>query len=123
MKQNELLQLLVFFGLLIGLTPVLGKYMAQVFEGRLKFLAPLETLIYRLGGVRADEEMSWKRYFLAVVIFNVIGLLSLMAIQMTQGWLPLNPQHFPNVPWALALNTAISFITNTNWQAYSAKTP
>ncbi len=121
MKQNELLQLLVFFGLLIGLTPVLGKYMARVFEGRLKFLAPLETLIYRLGGVRADEEMSWKRYFLAVVLFNGIGLLSLMAIQMTQGWLPLNPQHFPNVPWALALNTAISFITNTNWQAYSGE--
>ena len=121
MKQNELLQLLVFFGLLIGLTPILGKYMARVFEGRLKFLAPLETLIYRLGGVRAEEEMSWKRYFLAVVIFNVIGLLSLMAIQMTQGWLPLNPQHFPNVPWALALNTAISFITNTNWQAYSGE--
>jgi len=121
MKQNELLQLLVFFGLLIGLTPVLGKYMARVFEGRLKFLASLETLIYRLGGVRPDEEMSWKRYFLAVVLFNVVGLLSLMAIQMTQGWLPLNPQHFPNVPWALALNTAISFITNTNWQAYSGE--
>jgi len=121
MKQNELLQLLVFFGLLIGLTPVLGKYMARVFEGRLKFLASLETLIYRLGGVRSDEEMSWKRYFLAVVLFNGIGLLSLMAIQMTQGWLPLNPQHFPNVPWALALNTAISFITNTNWQAYSGE--
>jgi len=121
MKQNELLQLLVFFGLLIGLTPVLGKYMARVFEGRLKFLASLETLIYRLGGVRSDEEMSWKRYFLAVVLFNVVGLLSLLAIQMTQGWLPLNPQHFPNVSWALALNTAISFITNTNWQAYSGE--
>ena len=122
MKQNELLQLLVFFGLLIGLTPVLGKFMARAFEGRLKFLAPLENLIYRLGGVHANEEMSWKRYFAAVLLFNVAGLLSLMAIQMAQGWLPLNPQHFPNVPWALALNTAISFITNTNWQAYSGET-
>jgi K+-transporting ATPase ATPase A chain len=62
--------------------------------------------------------MPWKRYFLAVLIFNVVGLVTLMALEMTQGWLPLNPQHFPNVPWALALNTAISFITNTNWQAY-----
>jgi len=121
MKQNELLQLLVYFGLLIGLTPVLGKFMARVFEGRMKFLAPLEKLVYRLGGVRADEEMSWKRYFSAVLLFNVVGLLSLMAIQMLQGWLPLNPQHFPNVTWALALNTAISFITNTNWQAYSGE--
>ena len=121
MKQNELLQLLVFFGLLISLTPLLGKFMARVFEGRIKFLGPLENLVYRLGGVRADEEMSWKRYFAAVLLFNVAGLLSLMAIQMMQGWLPLNPQHFPNVPWVLALNTAISFITNTNWQAYSGE--
>ena len=121
MKQNEFLQLLMYFGLLISLTPMLGKFMARVFEGRMKFLAPLENLVYRLGGVRADEEMSWKRYFAAVLLFNVAGLLSLMAIQMTQGWLPLNPQNFPNVPWALALNTAISFITNTNWQAYSGE--
>ena len=121
MKQSELFQLLMYFGLLLGLTPVLGGFMARVFEGRIKFLAPLEKLIYRLGGVRADEEMSWKRYFVAVLLFNVVGLLSLMAIEMTQGWLPLNPQNFPNVPWALALNTAISFITNTNWQAYSGE--
>ena len=65
--------------------------------------------------------MSWKRYFFAVLIFNVIGIVSLMVLQMTQGSLPLNPQHFSNVPWALALNTAISFITNTNWQAYSGE--
>ena len=81
----------------------------------------MEKWIYRLGGVKADEEMSWKRYFFAVLIFNVIGIVSLMALQMTQASLPLNPQHFPNVPWALALNTAISFITNTNWQAYSGE--
>ena len=121
MKQNEFMQLLVYFGLLLGLTPVLGGFMARVFAGRMKFLAPLEKLIYRFGGIRADEEMSWKRYFGAVLLFNVAGLLSLLAIEMTQGWLPLNPQHFPNVPWALALNTAISFITNTNWQAYSGE--
>ena len=121
MKQSVFFQLLVFFGLLIGVTPVLGGFMARVFQGRIRFLAPMERWIYRLGGVRADEEMSWRRYFFAVLLFNVVGLLSLVVIQMTQNWLPLNPQHFPNVPWALALNTAISFITNTNWQAYSGE--
>jgi len=119
MKQSELFQLLVFFGLLLGLTPVLGRYLAHVFAtpatGR------LEKIVYQLGGVNPNEEMSWKRYFVAVLLFNVVGMLSLMAIEMTQAWLPFNPQHFPNVPWALALNTAISFITNTNWQAYSGE--
>ena len=119
MKQSELFQLLVFFGLLLGLTPVLGRYMARVFGA--PAAGRLEKIVYRLGGVNPNEEMSWKRYFGAVLLFNVVGILSLMAIQMTQGWLPLNPQHFPNVPWALALNTAISFITNTNWQAYSGE--
>lgn len=125
MKQNELLQVIVYFGLLIGLTPLLGWFMAQVFEGKRTFLSsvlgPVEKWIYRLGGVKTDQEMSWKRYFCAVLLFNVIGLVTLMALEMTQAWLPFNPQKFPNVPWALALNTAISFITNTNWQAYSGE--
>jgi K+-transporting ATPase ATPase A chain len=124
-KQNEFVQVIVYFGLLIGLTPVLGWFMAQVFEGKRTFLSgvlgPVEKWIYRLGGVKTDQEMSWKRYFCAVLLFNVIGLVTLMALEMTQAWLPLNPQKFPNVPWALALNTAISFITNTNWQAYSGE--
>ncbi|MGD0650633.1 MAG: potassium-transporting ATPase subunit KdpA [Verrucomicrobiia bacterium] len=125
MKPNELFQLVLYFGLLIGLTPLLGGFMARVFEGKRTFLSgilgPVEKWIYRLGGVKANEEMSWKRYFCAVLIFNVVGLLSLWALQMLQAWLPLNPQKFPNMPWALALNTAISFITNTNWQAYSGE--
>jgi len=124
-KPNELFQLVLYFGLLIGLTPLLGGFMARVFEGKRTFLSgilgPVEKWIYRLGGVKANEEMSWKRYFCAVLIFNVVGLLSLWALQMLQAWLPLNPQKFPNMPWALALNTAISFITNTNWQAYSGE--
>src|ERR1035437_3422229 len=122
MNAHEIIQLVLYFGLLIGLAPLLGGYMARVFEGKRTFLSgilgPVEKWIYRLSGVNANEEMPWKRYFLAVFIFNVVGLVTLMALEMTQGWLPLNPQHFPNVPWALALNTAISFITNTNWQAY-----
>jgi potassium-transporting ATPase potassium-binding subunit len=124
-KQNELLQVIVYFGLLIGLTPVLGWFMARVFEGERTFLSgvlgPVEKWIYRLGGVKTDQEMSWKRYFCAVLLFNVVGLVTLMALEMTQAWLPFNPQKFPNVPWALALNAAISFITNTNWQAYSGE--
>ena len=125
MNVNELIQAGLFFGLLIALTPLLGGYMARVFQGERTWLSPLlapvEKLVYRIGGTNPDEEMSWQRFFWAVLIFNVLGILSLMALQMTQAHLPLNPQSFPNVPWALALNTAISFITNTNWQAYSGE--
>src|SRR5437762_972503 len=121
----EIIQIVLFFGLLIGLAPVLGRFMARVFQGQHTFLhpvlQPIEKLIYRLGGVDEHEEMSWKRYFLGVLIFNVVGLLSLWGLQMTQAWLPLNPQKLPNVPWALALNTAVSFVTNTNWQAYAGE--
>ncbi|HTQ30366.1 MAG TPA: potassium-transporting ATPase subunit KdpA [Opitutaceae bacterium] len=125
MRLNELIQLAAFFGLLIGLAPLLGRFMARVFQGEKTFLhpvlRPVEELIYRLSGVDEREEMSWKRYFLGVLIFNIVGLLSLWVLQMTQAWLPLNPQKFDNVPWALALNTAISFTTNTNWQAYAGE--
>jgi potassium-transporting ATPase potassium-binding subunit len=118
-NKNQLLQLLLYFGLLIALAPVLGSWLALVFE-RTK-TGRLERFIYRLGGVNPSDEMSWKRYFLAVLVFNVVGIVALMTIEMTQAWLPLNPQKFPNVPWAVALNTAVSFITNTNWQAYSGE--
>ena len=127
MKMNEVMQVALFFGLLIGLTPLMGRFMARVFQGQRTFLHPLlrpvEKLVYWAGGVDENAEMSWMGYFLAVLVFNVVGILSLMALEMTQKWLSLtlNPQHFDNVPWALALNTAISFITNTNWQAYSGE--
>jgi K+-transporting ATPase ATPase A chain len=125
MNVNDLVQLGLYFGLLIAVTPLLGGYMARVFQGRRTWLSPvlmpLEKLVYRAGGTAPDEEMSWQRYFFTVLIFNVLGILSLIMLQMTQAHLPLNPQQFPNVPWALALNTAISFITNTNWQAYSGE--
>jgi K+-transporting ATPase ATPase A chain len=125
MKMNEVMQVALFFGLLIGLTPILGRFMARVFQGQKTFLHPLlrpvERLVYWAGGVNEQAEMTWKGYFLAVLVFNVVGILSLWGLLMSQKWLPLNPQHFDNVPWALALNTAISFITNTNWQAYSGE--
>jgi K+-transporting ATPase ATPase A chain len=124
-KSADLLQLLLYFGLLIGLTPVLGGFMARVFQGERtffsRFLGPVERAIYRLGGVEPGEEMSWKRYLGALLLFNLVGFLSLWALQMAQAWLPLNPQKFGNVSWALAFNTAVSFTTNTNWQAYSGE--
>ena len=126
MKINEVIQLAVFFGLLLALTPLLGRFMARVFQGQRTWLHPLlgpvEKLIYRLSGVDAAEEMTWKRYFCAVLIFNVAAIVLLAAQQMLQAVLPLNPQKFTGLPWALALNTAVSFITNTNWQAYSGET-
>ncbi|MGA3179978.1 MAG: potassium-transporting ATPase subunit KdpA [Verrucomicrobiota bacterium] len=125
MMANEFIQIVLFFGLLIGLTPCVGRFMARVFQGQKTFLHPLlqpvERLALRAGGVDEKAEMTWMGYFLAALIFNVVGIISLMGLEMTQKWLPLNPQHFDNVPWALALNTAISFITNTNWQAYAGE--
>ena len=122
MKANELIQLVLYFGLLIGLTPVLGGFMARVFEGKRTFLSgilgPVERGVYRLGRVDATEEMSWKRYLGALLIFNFVGFVTLWALQMVQAWLPLNPQKFANLSWHLAFNTAMSFTTNTNWQAY-----
>jgi len=106
MKANEVIQVLLYFGLLIGLTPPIGRFMARVFGGERTFLTPIlgqvERWVYRLGIVDPKEEMSWKRYFAAVLLFNVVGLLSLWVDANDPGVVPLNPQHFPNVPWALA---------------------
>ena len=125
MQPHHLIEVAVFFSLLVGLAPLLGQYLARVLAGESTFLSkllmPLEKMIYRLGGVHPDEDMSWKQYFRTVLVFNLIGLLSLLILMMTQAWLPLNPMKMGNVPWDLALNTAISFITNTNWQAYSGE--
>ena len=122
---KDIIQIVVFFGCLLALTPVLGSFMAGVFEGKRTFLHPIlggvERWIYKLTGVSKEEEMGWKRYFFAVLLFNVFGMLLLWVHQMVQEQLPLNPQKMTNVPWALALNTAVSFITNTNWQAYSGE--
>lgn len=125
MKVNDIIQLAVIFGGLIALSPLLGRYMARVFSGESTFpsklFAPLEKVVYRAGSIAPNEEMSWKQYFLAVLVFNVIGLVSLWVLMMTQAWLPWNPMKMVNVPWDLALNTAISYITNTNWQSYSGE--
>ena len=125
MKPGEIFQLVFFFVVLIGLTPVLGGWMAKVFRGERQFLTPLlgwlEQLCYRVARVDVAEEMTWKRYAAAVLAFNFLGLFTLLGLQTGQAWLPLNPAAQTNVDFGLALNTAISFVTNTNWQAYSGE--
>ena len=119
-------QLLVYVGLLTALTPVMGSFMANIFSGKRTFLSPLlgwfERLAYRIMGVDEKTEMSWKEYSIALLIFNLFGILVLFVVQMVQSNLPLNPQHLPNISWQSALNTAVSFVTNTNWQGYSGET-
>ena len=125
MKANEILQIILFFGLGIALTPIVGRYMAKVFKGERTWLhpllSPLERLIYRVTGVRPEAEMTWLTYLFAVVIFTSVGFLSLFTILMTQQWLPLNPQNLPNLSWHLAFNTAWSFTCNADWQSYSGE--
>ncbi len=103
----------------------LGLYMANVMEGRpiapLRVGAPLERLIYRLCGIDPAASMGWKQYAIALVLFNGLGALLVYALQRLQLWLPLNPQHFSNVSPDSSFNTAVSFITNTNWQGYSGE--
>jgi len=125
MNLTDFAALLIFFTALIAASVFLGKYMAKVYSGTGTFLTPVirpvERLIYRLCGVDEASEMSWKTYAWAFIFFNIAGILLLTAIQMLQWYLPLNPQKLTGVKWDSALNTAISFVTNTNWQGYSGE--
>jgi len=118
-------QLALFIGGLLAVTPPLGRFMVRVFAGERHFLSrlfgPVERSIYKLSDVDPTQEMSWKAYAVAMLIFNIAGGALLLVMELTQEWLPFNPQHLPNVPFALAFNTAVSFMTNTNWQAYSGE--
>jgi K+-transporting ATPase ATPase A chain len=120
------LQAIIFFLIILALTKPLGSYMARVFEGGRTWLSPvlvpLEKLIYRICGVREDEEMTWYAYALSMLAFSLIGLAYLYILLRTQKWLPFNPQHIDNMAPDLAWNTAVSFTTNTNWQFYSGET-
>ena len=126
MTLNGLLQIGVYLTVLILLVKPLGLYMAHVYEGEHtlldRILGPVERGIYRLMGVKAEEEMDWKIYTIAVLLFSLVGLLFLYTLQRLQGLLPLNPQQFGAVSPALAFNTAVSFTTNTNWQNYAGET-
>jgi len=123
---HDFLQIIIFLGLLIGLTPVLGNFMYKVFSGEKHLMsAPfgwLERLIYKLVGVDSTEETNWKSYAFGLLIFNLIGFLFVFILQLTQAYLPMNPANLPNVSWHSAFNTAVSFMTNTNWQGYAGET-
>lgn len=120
-----ILQYLIYLVILIVLAIPLGSYIGKVMNGEKIFLSkllyPCEKFIYKLMKVKSNEEMNWKKYIYSVLTFNVIGLIFLFLLQLLQGHLIGNPQKLPGVPWDLSLNTAISFITNTNWQAYSGE--
>lgn len=119
------LQLVIFILLLLASVPLLGHYMAKVFKDdgqkTIPILGVLERLTYRFCHIDSSQEMEWRDYLKAALYFNFIGFVFLFLLQLLQGWLPLNPQGFPGVSPALAFNTAISFVTNTNWQAYGGE--
>jgi potassium-transporting ATPase potassium-binding subunit len=126
MTTHEIIQLLLYIALLIGLTPLVGNYMYNVFTGNKHIMLPvlgkLERYTYKLSGVNSDEESNWKVYTFGLLIFNFTGFAIVFLIQLFQAHLPLNPQHLPDVSWHSAFNTAVSFMTNTNWQGYAGET-
>ncbi|MEQ1870510.1 MAG: potassium-transporting ATPase subunit KdpA [Vicinamibacterales bacterium] len=125
MTLNGWLQILFFLVALVLATPLIGGYMARVFSRQRTILdpimRPLERGIYRLTGVSEHHEMRWTEYAVALLLFSVVSMLVLYAMQRLQAFLPFNPQSFPGVPPDLAFNTAVSFMTNTNWQAYGGE--
>jgi K+-transporting ATPase ATPase A chain len=125
MTANDCLQIGLFLVVLLLLVKPVGGYMAKVFADEPNRVtragARVERILYRLCGVHAGEDMGWKRYALAVLAFNVLGLLAVYLLQRVQQWLPLNPQHFGAVSPDSAMDTAISFATNTNWQGYGGE--
>lgn len=125
MKAFDLIQIVLYIAVVLALVKPLGWYMARVYEGKscgLDYcLGPFERLIYRSCGVSLSDEMGWKKYLGAMLLCNLFGLMSVYFIQRFQFYFPLNPQSFSNVPPDLAFNTAVSFATNTNWQAYAGE--
>jgi len=117
--------ILTFLALVLIPAPFLGRFYYHVMEGQRTWLTPLlgpvERACYRVAGVDAQQEQSWQRYTLALLAFNLAGFVLLMAVLLFQQYLPANPQHLPGMEWTLAFNTAVSFVTNTNWQAYSGE--
>jgi len=126
MTVNQWFQVIAYFITLLVLAYPLGIYIARVFENKPFFLDRwfgwLERLVYRIIGVKQGEEMNWKSYALAMLLFNVVGGVILYAMQRLQAYFPLNPAGQAAVPPDLSFNTAISFITNTNWQFYGGET-
>ncbi|MEX3688300.1 potassium-transporting ATPase subunit KdpA [Paraburkholderia sp. BR14263] len=122
MNANNLLQAGIFLVILLALAVPVSRYMTRVLDGRsrvVRLFAPLENFLYRIAGVDPQAEMNWKRYALATISFNVLGVGFLYVLLRIQGWLPGNPQQFGAMTVDGAFNTAVSFVTNTNWQDYT----
>ncbi len=120
------LQMLFYLAVLLLLAKPLGSYMARIYQGEHTFLdrilGPVERFIYRLSGVKPDEDMNWKTYAIALIVFNVLGMIVVYGLQRLQSYLPLNPEGLAAVSPDSSWNTAVSFVTNTNWQGYSGET-
>lgn len=125
MKSNDLAQLVLYVIALISLAPPLGLWIAKVLSGEKNFMSPLfgwlERLTYKFSGLDSKEKMDWKQYAKALLLFNFVGFLFLFLIQLCQKSLPLNPQGLDGLSWHLSFNTAVSFMTNTNWQSYGGE--
>lgn len=118
MTLHAWLDIALYFAVLLLCVKPLGIYIANVMDGKLGFAGRIENAIYRLCGIRASEEMHWSRYAISLLVFTLFGTLAVYVLQRTQLWLPLNPQQMANVSADSAFNTAVSFISNTNWQGY-----
>ena len=119
---TDFLQFALFLGLLLALALLLGAYMAATFAGNVRFLAPLELALLKAAGPAAQKDQRWTSYALALLAFNAAGFVLLFLVLIFQDHLPLNPQGFDGLSAPLAFNTAISFVTNTNWQSYGGET-
>jgi K+-transporting ATPase ATPase A chain len=126
MTIQDIIQILLFVAILIGLTPILGNYMFKVFTVKkhimLAVFGWLEKLTYKFSGINPAEETNWKSYTSGLLMFNFIGLVFVFLIQLFQAHLPMNPSNLSNVSWHSAFNTAVSFMTNSNWQGYAGET-
>ena len=126
MTTNGWLQIALFFACVLALTKPMGSYLSQVFERRRTWLdpvlGPVERLLYRATGIHADQEMRWTEYLTSMLIFSAATMILTYVVERLQGHLPWNPQHLAGVAPDLAWNTAVSFTTNTNWQAYTPET-
>src|SRR5256885_8520703 len=120
MTANGWIQIALFCLAIIACVKPLGLYMARVFEGEINLLAPVERFIYRLCGIKGEEQ-HWSQYTLAMLAFSIAGFASLYLIQRLQAVLPFNPQGLAAVTPDLSFNTAVSFVTNTNWQSYGGE--
>ena len=122
---SAVIQYVLYLAILVVLAIPLGAYMKKVMDGEKTFLSriltPCENAVYKVMHIKVDEQMNWKKYTVSVLIFSGIGLIFLFLLQMLQGVLPGNPQGLPGVKWDLSFNTAASFVTNTNWQAYTGE--